>query len=1009
MSYRKINLNGWWQLQPGEQYPASWDHQIEVPSLVDTATPQIQWENFNYFWYRKTVTLPEIEEGNHIILQLEQVKYGTAVYVNGQYCGGDIPCYTSQEFDITEYASLNVPNTIDIRIGRKHTLPKHSAVGNDYEKASFIPGIWGDASLHIHRTGRLNWVQILPDMQRAEVQINVETENFFSNQRDFCAEYRIREKPSQKVVDSGNWMTTAANGIQMNRVHCSVPDFIPWSPENPFLYQLEIELYDSGKLSDSQVINFGMREFEIRDGNFYLNGDRRVLLGSNIAFHRMLSDPSRKRQPWQEDWIKRVLVDIPKQHNIQSFRMHLGHAYNRWYDIADEYGILLHDEWMFWTSTASEEQIRREFTAWIRENCNHPSIVIWDPLNESEDERITSDIIPQLKEIDPTRPWEKVDFREDHPYIYSLGEVLNDREFGYTRSFRDLANSEKPGMVNEFGWWWLDWQDNPTELTKDVITRWLGPDYTKADLVERQSYLLTELIELFRRLDLDAIMPFVYLSDGIGATGNWFSGSLNEMRPKPVMTALKNALSLVGVSIELWDRHFVADQKVTVSVYLFNDTPHPTAVSLQLSLSGEKILSLEKKSLQITDAEHRKTEFTFHLPSFPGDYLLVAELLDDKTEHIATSKNPVQVFEPLQSSISLNHALTVSDPTGGITDYLHKHNVGFEELANRDALSGTVLINHRAQLSDYDKHLPQLTDFVRTGGVLVLQEPEYGITDSEDIQLLDELSLFIQYRKDPDRGGYDSYVFPTAQNSVLWENISVKHLQMFNGAVGGEIVSQHQVRPSKPFRMLAACNMHLRESAVMEIPYGDGMVIISRLQIRGRLLPNQESTGLYDRRYDPVAERYFRNLVASGYHHDKKNLGELIPWFKNIPYIIRVTATNNLIYDIDGLQLFARWGTPVHPGGEQILTIEFDGSAKIKNINIDWKEDFRKSVIIQSSDDENSWKTINELNSVTEQKLVLDLYQGQTSMLRIRYQNIDNKQGHTIWSLNINARELDSG
>jgi len=1006
MNYTKIDLNGTWKLHPGKRYPSGWNHQIEVPSLVDTAAPQLRWKDYDYFWYRTDFILPEIDEQNHLILQLEQVKYGTEVYVNGQFCGEDIPCYTSQEFDITGYVDTNTRNTIDIRVGQKQTLPWYSAVGNDYEKASFIPGIWGDVSLHIHRSGRLRWVQTLPDLDGSQVRLNIEMENFTSQQQDYRIEYRIREKSSGELVGADKISTTGADGVQITKNDCALPYFTPWSPGNPFLYQLEIELYDMSGLSDSQVISFGMREFEIRDGHFYLNGERHVLLGSNIAFHRMLSDPSRRRQPWEKKWIKRTLVDIPKQHNIQCFRMHLGHAYNRWYDIADEHGMLIQDEWMFWTSTGSEKQIAREFTAWIRENCNHPSIVIWDPLNESQDGRITENIVPKLKEIDPSRPWEKADFREDHPYIYSLGEVLNDREFGYTRSFRELATSETPSMVNEFGWWWLDWNDDPTELTKDVVTRWLGTDYTKEELVKHQSFLLTELIELFRRLDLDAIMPFVYLSDGTGATGIWFSGTLDAMVPKPVLQALKNSLSPIGVSIELWDRHFVADQKVTVSVYLFNDMSHPVSISLQLSLSGEETQILEKGTQQISAAEHRIIEFKFRLPSVPGDYLLVAELFYDKTEHIATSKKPVQVFELLPSSISLNHALTVADPAVEITDYLHKHNVGFQKLANQSSLSGTVLINHLAQISDYDRYLQKLTDFVRIGGVLILQEPEYGVTGSKTIQVLEELSLFTQYRRDPDRGGYDSYVFPSDPNHPLWEGISEEHLQLFNGSVGGEIVSQHQVRPNQPFRTLAACNLHLREPAVMEIPYGEGVVIISRIQVRGRLEDNQSQTELFARRYDSVAERYFRNLFSWDPGKNHKEGSILVS--ESTPYITKATATDDLVYDIVGLRLYARWGETVSPGEECTVTIVFDGLAEIHALHINWKEQFNKSVTVFSSDDGTHWEFIRKIEEISETEFTFDLQHMRTHMIKIQYQNTDTKPGHTIWTLDINSHEIFS-
>ncbi|MCL4539231.1 MAG: hypothetical protein M1378_06475, partial [Bacteroidetes bacterium] len=201
-----------------------------------------------------------------------------------------------------------------------------------------------------------------------------------------------------------------------------------WSPDSPFLYVFSVTLKGSGGTSiDEEHVVFGMREFTIEGPDFLLNGKKIFLKGSNIAFHRFLSDGDRHLLPWNKSWIRKLLIEIPREHNFNFFRAHLGHMYNRWYDIADEGGIMFQDEWQFWRATGTKEQITKEFSDWLKDNWNHPSIVIWDALNESSDDVVQNEIIPEMKELDPTRPWESHDFFEDHPYIYSLGPVLVDR------------------------------------------------------------------------------------------------------------------------------------------------------------------------------------------------------------------------------------------------------------------------------------------------------------------------------------------------------------------------------------------------------------------------------------------------------------------------------------------------------------------------------------------------------------------------------------------------------
>jgi hypothetical protein len=166
-----------------------------------------------------------------------------------------------------------------------------------------------------------------------------------------------------------------------------------------------------------------------------------------------------------------------------------------------------------------------------------------------------------MKELDPTRPWESVDFIEQHPYIYSLGPVLNDCKFGFTVSLEEIEYSTTPSVVNEFLWWWLDKNFQPTSLTKNVIERWLGIDYTQEELISHQSFLAQELVELFRRMRVCAIQPFIYLSNNDGPTGHWFAGNIKDLQPKPVLETLKNAFSPFGLSLELWDRHFFVNEE----------------------------------------------------------------------------------------------------------------------------------------------------------------------------------------------------------------------------------------------------------------------------------------------------------------------------------------------------------------------------------------------------------------------------------------------------------------
>lgn len=867
-SRTKILLNGAWQLQPtnDETQPKGWNHSVPVPALVDSAEPRYDWKKFKFHWYQTIFNVADLSELAFIVI--EQAMFGTDVWLNGKYLGGDIACYTSQEYDLRSTLKVG-RNELVVRVGQREHLPSHSAVGKDQERTDWIPGIWGDVYFMQSGNPRIKLVQVIPHIDSAIAEVRVTIENLSKSEVDFELHSAIYEKKTDKIasvaenksgrIKSGETAVVVLqqkiNGMQL------------WSIDSPFLYEARLQLASNGKNVDSFRTTFGMREFKIVGADFYLNGLRILLRGGNIAFHRFLSDPERKLLPWNKEWIKRLLIDIPKEHNFNFFRNHLGQMYNAWYDIADEHGMLLQNEWQFWGTTGSAAQIRKEFTEWLQDNWNHPSIVIWDPLNESSDDTVQYEIVPEMKTLDPTRPWESVDFLEEHPYIYSLGMVLNDRKFGFTRSLTEIENDSRPTMLNEFNWWWLDKENNPSLLTKDVVERWMGREYTTEDLINHQSFLAQELVELFRRMRIKAIQPFVYLSNSDGPTAHWFLGNVKDLHPKPLLTTLKNVFSPFGVSIELWNRHFFVGETRSIRIFIFNDS---NSVRRGVLVFGVKSpdgtwISRTDTPVEVEPVSDSILSLEITLPAEPGSWNVCAEL-QENFKPIAHSLKIVHIFSPVIYRLSAHMSpVVVFDPSQEIMRYLSQLSVPISDF-HKGIPHGTttILLNgnvfsHRA----YSSQRNAVAQFVRNGGTLILVEPEYQIVGNATNTIVSGIDLIVTQRADVDKGGYDSYVFAEDRSHQLWKNIDKEHLKMFNGALGGEIVSQYDVEFSVPSKRLASCGMQLTVVAAAEVEVGKGKIILSRIQLRDRLLPSPSSyRQLFARRPDPVAQQYLLNLIS---------------------------------------------------------------------------------------------------------------------------------------------------
>jgi beta-galactosidase len=178
----------------------------------------------------------------------------------------------------------------------------------------------------------------------------------------------------------------------------------------------------------------------------YLNGRVYFLRGSNVTLHRFFEDPKSGTLPWNEAWVSKLLVDIPKQMHWNAFRFCIGPVPDQWFDIADEAGLLIQNEYFVWTGHGwhgAEDQVHfdagemiSEYKEWMRDNWNHPSVAIWDANNETWDPMFGEKIIPAVRGLDlSNRAWENSynppagpdDPVEDHPTSFTAWPRMADR------------------------------------------------------------------------------------------------------------------------------------------------------------------------------------------------------------------------------------------------------------------------------------------------------------------------------------------------------------------------------------------------------------------------------------------------------------------------------------------------------------------------------------------------------------------------------------------------------
>ena len=687
-----LDLNGTWQFDQTITAfpPGTFTRTIPVPGLISLATPRIdQYDVFfrkpgkaeyksdadlskpdytpKYSWYKKSITIPAAYRGKEAVLILKKSQYVTQVYVNGRDMGTSVSCFTPIVIPITSALQFGTQNDILVKVGDRTWLPANAAGGTDKEKEHYLPGIWDDVSLRFSEKFRVQKALLLPSLSQKSVTAKVLIRSFYPSQITFGApkgdtaqiKVSIYEKLSNRQVSAGI-VSQFVKRDDNTPVELTIPVSIPhaWSPDDPFLYTAKVEVLDKGKQSDSQSFHFAMRDFGRIGKQFYLNGKQIYLRGSNITLQRFFEDPDSKDLAWNHEWVKKMMIDYAKELNWNTYRICVGLVPDFWYDLADEHGILLQNEWMYWQDHGWNDEIRAEYTDWVWSDGNHPSIVIWDGINENWNKFIGNELIPELKKLDPTRFWDsgfmtsqemtQDEMDEPHPYMGALPFVdikkfaedpypLGDLDYT-PQILKDAINSGQAQMVNEYGWVWT-WRDGqPSKLTLPLYRYYLGNNLGSAQTRSFQAYWLQLETEWLRsHRELGGVLAFTHLTNNFGYTGDWFS-NITNLTPTPALQWFKHCFAPAAVFIDLMDERYMKQavphkpgETFAFNLVGINDNNEPVSGKVRLELfdSIGKAVVQKEYSLHIKDLGKNYLPVTLQLPFITGGYTMIAEFDKD--------------------------------------------------------------------------------------------------------------------------------------------------------------------------------------------------------------------------------------------------------------------------------------------------------------------------------------------------------------------------------------------
>lgn len=668
----KLSLNGEWEIAETsrlDSLPLVFAHKIQVPSLIDMATPKFKKLNYGndthrYFWYRKLVTLDH-SNIDRVELELNKVKYGAQIYVNNTIVGRHNIAFSSGRFNIKKFLkSGNEANEILIRIGTKENFPDTLICGDDFEKQIYFPGIYDDVNLLFKNTPYIENVQIAPNIENHSIRAQVELKET-ENLNRVHLRYVVKECNSDKIITKGTHNISIDSSDLTIDFKIEMPGYTLWSPENPFLYELQLSTE-----SDAYRAKFGMRSFSVDtlSKKFLLNNKPYFLRGTNVAIYRFFEDSLRSNLPWDEQWVRKLFAQF-KTMNWNSLRFHVGPAPQFWYDIADEMGMLIQDEYSIWYGKKgfekqypkiTPEQLANEYRNWMRERWNHPCIVVWDAQNETVT-ALTGKALEMVRDLDiSNRPWDNgysaptrhTDIIEAHPYLFSKFKRKNVKEpeegimkylFDTIRVPNNDPNQRDPSadgnyynnasIINEYGWLWLNRNGKTTYLTDEVYNNLFNYAQTSEERFIINARYTAALTEYWRAHKKAAgIQHFCGLTyskseEPRGQVSDNFQDPVNLIFNEAFVKYVKPAFSPVGLMVEVWNKSYGVNQNLKAPVYVINDLESEWKGDVILAIyKDDQLIRSYKNVVEAKAFDITITNFEIKLPSEKGRYELRASI-----------------------------------------------------------------------------------------------------------------------------------------------------------------------------------------------------------------------------------------------------------------------------------------------------------------------------------------------------------------------------------------------
>ena len=472
-----MNLNGLWDYAIAKKNavrPSKFDGDILVPFAVESSLSGVgrTLKADEALWYAREFTIPSKWKNKRVLLHFGAVDWQADVWVNNVKVGTHTGGYTPFCFDITS-ALKSGSNSLEVRV-LDSTDAGFQPRGKQVSKPEGIwytpvSGIWQTVWLEPVADTYISDLKILPDIDSNTLSVDVKKS---SCDADIVATVQVKE--NGEVVAEGR-------SVNNSRVEVAMPDDVKlWSPDSPFLYDLEVTIAKEGKIIDKVTGYAAMRKYSIAKDR---DGIMRFQLNNKFLFHFGTLD-----QGWWPDGLytapsdEALAFDIEKtkQWGFNMIRKHIKVEPARWYYHCDRLGMLVWQDmpscsglhptaWITRNFKNEDTRImpddsvypsdskytvirrsdvdnfRKELKEVVESLYSYPCIVTWVPFNEGWGQFDTVNTVKLLRSLDSTRPINAASGGN----FFQCGDILSNHNYPAPRV--KLFSLDYINAIDEYG------------------------------------------------------------------------------------------------------------------------------------------------------------------------------------------------------------------------------------------------------------------------------------------------------------------------------------------------------------------------------------------------------------------------------------------------------------------------------------------------------------------------------------------------------------------------------